>query len=761
MGSRIFKGNTADEKEVPEVQVEDDGEANTSEKPKYEADVDEKRFLAFKKMMEHSEVYADFLKQKMVSQVDTRKFEWIRKQALMKNMAETYKKQNIKWEKYAKDKMPDPDPNDPFSILREEMLNAGGQVVPMKQPFLLENASLREYQIEGLNWLKTLFEYGINGILADEMGLGKTIQSIAVIAHLYEMGVAGHYLVVAPLSTIYNWVSEFQRFAPKIPILMYHGVKDRRLELRNELKPVEVLGVKVMPVVITSYEMVIKDQSFFKALKWRYMVVDEGHRLKNFKCRLVSVLKSFNSGCRLLLTGTPLQNNLSELWSLMNFLMPEVFGEKGDAFESLFNADGLMASENCNKIIKMERDNQLLTTMHRTLRPFVLRRMKSEVDIFLPPKKEVLVYAPMTDLQKEYYEASLNNSITKVLGLEELEEEKEEEEENESEEEGPPRKKPRGYKLRSTLPKSKRRIRTRVPTGKTSLKMRNITMNLRKIVNHPYLVHFPYHPDTEELKIDEELIQSCGKLLVLDAILKKLQEKGHKVLLFSQMTSLLDVLEEFLDMRSYSYVRFDGSTKVEERQEAIELFKKKETFIFLLSTRAGGLGINLTSADTVIIYDSDWNPQCDFQAIDRCHRIGQTLPVVVYRLITSGTIDERMVELARAKMKLEKMVIEKGQFRHKDENVSGISIQELKDLLISGNVSLSIQPNGLVFSDEELDCLLDREAILADTNDLSIASKKNSPMQGRPVNKNNIGTKSHRNNDTIKRKSHSRVYKIV
>ncbi|XP_071450514.1 lymphoid-specific helicase-like [Hetaerina americana] len=694
-------------------------------KPTYEQNLDEKRFTAFKDLMKRSEIYADFLRQKMRTHVAARTYEFSRKQSLMKYMATEYKKKRIHYEKYVVEKQPSiMKSEDPFNILDGEMLNSAGEVVSMMQPFSLENVTMRTYQIDGLNWLKSLYEYGISGILADEMGLGKTIQSIAVIAHLYEMGVTGHYLIVAPLSTLYNWVAEFEKFAPKVPILLYHGMKNVRLNLRKKLRTTKFLDSEVFPVMITSYEMAIKDHRYLGKINWRYLVVDEGHRLKNFQSRLVTTLKQFDTNCRLLLTGTPLQNNLAELWSLMNFLIPEVFQDMTN-FQSWFDADGLMVSESCSRIIKMEREQQILSTMHRILRPFVLRRKKDDVEINIPPKKEVIVYAPMTEIQKKYYSATLDKTISEYFGIKELFQMEEEEGGSFEEELEPPIKKPKlegcentkksGLRS-SSVPKG--RTRFKVPTGRTSLKTSNSTMHLRKIVNHPYLIHFPYHPGTEEIKIDEDLVQSCGKLLVLDAMLSKLKQMGHKVLIFSQMTMLMDILEEYLEMRHYGYVRFDGKSSLEERQAAIATFNKKETFIFLLSTRAGGLGINLTTADTVILYESDWNPQCDFQAIDRCHRIGQTLPVIVYRLVTSGTIDEKMVELGQAKAKLEALVIDKGKFKQRDENFRELSIHELQELLNSKDNQCKIQPNGLVFTDEELKSLLDRNLILGDANDL-------------------------------------------
>ena len=259
---------------------------------------------------------------------------------------------------------------------------------------------MRSYQLEGYEWMATLWE---NGILADEMGLGKTIQSVALFCHLYEMGVTGPFLVVAPLSTVPNWVNEFKRFAPTVPVVLYHGTANERLELRSELKksyPSAELDGKIMNnVVVTSYEIAMNDRAAFSSILWRYIVVDEGHRLKNTNCRLIKELKQYHSANRLLLTGTPLQNNLSELWSLLNFLLPEIFDDLR-VFESWFDAKDL--HENQDELVRItaqEQKNSILSTLHQILTPFLLRRVKSDVDLQIPPKKEVMVYCPMTTRQ--------------------------------------------------------------------------------------------------------------------------------------------------------------------------------------------------------------------------------------------------------------------------------------------------------------------------------------------------------------------------
>ncbi|XP_069687037.1 lymphocyte-specific helicase-like [Periplaneta americana] len=604
---------------------------------------------------------------------------------------------------------------------------AYGFMVSERQPLLFEGGVLRPYQLDGLDWLKLLYENGVNGILADEMGLGKTLQVIALLCHLIEMHITGPFLVIAPLSTLPNWVLEFERFAPKVPVILFHGNENKRHSLYSSLcKKNEVNNVSVCPVVLTSYEIPLRDK-ILRKIKWSYIIVDEGHRLKNYKCMLARELKEYRTGNRLLLTGTPLQNNLSELWSLLNFLLPEIFDDLA-VFEAWFDVSELQHSESNEKIIEQEKQKSVLSVMHQILTPFLLRRVKADVALNIPPKKELLVYAPMSPVQLDLYRATVEHNYSKLF--------------RKSEESLIIPDQPDGKRAKRKIASKRKSYAYDIVNSddefdedsnpgskydiiindkedkdyKILLKMLHPMMQLRKIVNHPYLVHFPLVPGKKELRVDEELINKSGKLLVLDAMLVKLKERGHKILLFSTFTTLLDLLEEYVQMRDYRYVRLDGNVKLEDRQERIKLFNTDpDLFIFLISTRAGGLGINLTSADTVIIYDSDWNPQVDLQAQDRCHRIGQTRPVVVYRFVTAGTVDEQIVERAAAKRKLEKMVIQRGKFKLNQKGEQDhINLRELLDLLNSRDHQKVIHSNGYVFTDEELDALLDRSDLLAE-----------------------------------------------
>uniref|UniRef100_A0A8C9IWU4 Proliferation-associated SNF2-like protein n=1 Tax=Piliocolobus tephrosceles TaxID=591936 RepID=A0A8C9IWU4_9PRIM len=575
-----------------------------------------------------------------------------------------------------------------------------------------------------------LWENGINGILADEMGLGKTVQCIATIALMIQRGVPGPFLVCGPLSTLPNWMAEFKRFAPDIPTMLYHGTQEERQKLvRNIYKRKGTL--QIHPVVITSFEIAMRDRNALQHCYWKYLIVDEGHRIKNMKCRLIRELKRFNADNKLLLTGTPLQNNLSELWSLLNFLLPDVFDDL-KSFESWFDITSL--SETAEDIIAKEREQNVLHMLHQILTPFLLRRLKSDVALEVPPKREVVVYAPLSKKQEIFYTAIVNRTIANMFGSSEKET-------IELSPTGRPKRRTRksiNYskiddfpneleKLISQIQPEVDRERTVVEVNipvesEVNLKLQNIMMLLRKCCNHPYLIEYPIDPVTQEFKIDEELVTNSGKFLILDRMLPELKKRGHKVLLFSQMTSMLDILMDYCHLRDFNFSRLDGSMSYSEREKNMHSFNvDPEVFIFLVSTRAGGLGINLTAADTVIIYDSDWNPQSDLQAQDRCHRIGQTKPVVVYRLVTANTVDQKIVERAAAKRKLEKLIIHKNHFKG---GQSGLNLsknfldpKELMELLKSRDYEREIKGSReKVISDKDLELLLDRSDLIDQMN---------------------------------------------
>ena len=624
-----------------------------------------------------------------------------------------------------------------------------GQAISEDQPILLEGGVMRSYQIEGYKWMSTLFENGINGILADEMGLGKTIQTIALFCHLVEMGIAGPFLIVAPLSTLQNWKKEFNRFAPQLPVVVYHGSKEERDAIRRkELKRtfnVDSLadGRKVRNTFITSYNIAMNDTTHFQRIKWLYVVVDEGHRLKDMNCRLIRELKRYDASNKLLLTGTPLQNNLDELWSLLNFIMGEIFDDLR-VFRSWFSANEMHESgSEQERIIQQERQGNILNTLHQILTPFLLRRVKADVDLDIPPKKEILVYCPMTEHQRTFYEATVGKTMKDLMKSKENEGRMDEV--NADLGRGKRKKMEVNYRLLlddnesesdksfdkylDNLTKYQEFLSTRSGgsgvtaygssrasrTSEINYCLKNRIMDLRKTTNHPYLIEFPLTEDGVYYKVDENLVDISGKLKVLDQMLNELIKGGHKTLLFSQMTKVLDILSDYLNLRNIKYSRLDGTMSFEDRQENIDKFSEsKDVNVFLLSTRAGGLGINLTAADTVIIYDSDWNPQQDLQAQDRAHRIGQTKPVMIYRLVTANTIDQRIVERAAAKRKLEKMVIHRGKFKSQDlsglkKTMESISPMELIELLNSkDHVGVVDKKDGKILSKNDLNRLLDR-----------------------------------------------------
>ncbi|XP_065749790.1 lymphoid-specific helicase isoform X2 [Phocoena phocoena] len=573
-----------------------------------------------------------------------------------------------------------------------------GQPVPFQQPKHFTGGVMRWYQVEGMEWLRMLWENGINGILADEMGLGKTVQCIATIALMIQRGVPGPFLVCGPLSTLPNWMAEFQRFTPEIPTMLYHGTQQERRKLN---------------------------------CYWKYLIVDEGHRIKNMKCRLIRELKRFNADNKLLLTGTPLQNNLSELWSLLNFLLPDVFDDL-KSFESWFDITSL--SETAEDIIAKEREQNVLHMLHQILTPFLLRRLKSDVALEVPPKREVVVYAPLSKKQEIFYTAIVNRTIANMFGSSEKET-------VELSPTGRPKRRTRKSidyskiddfpneleklisQIQPEVDRERAVVETNIPIeSEVNLKLQNIMMLLRKCCNHPYLIEYPIDPVTQEFKIDEELVTNSGKFLILDRMLPELKTRGHKVLLFSQMTRMLDILIDYCHFRNFNFSRLDGSMSYSEREKNMHSFNTDpDVFIFLVSTRAGGLGINLTAADTVIIYDSDWNPQSDLQAQDRCHRIGQTKPVVVYRLVTANTIDQKIVERAAAKRKLEKLIIHKNHFKGGQSGLNQsknfLDPKELMELLKSRDYEREVKGSReKVISDKDLELLLDRSDLLDQMN---------------------------------------------
>ncbi|XP_019771100.2 chromodomain-helicase-DNA-binding protein Mi-2 homolog isoform X2 [Dendroctonus ponderosae] len=552
-----------------------------------------------------------------------------------------------------------PPPDKPMSDLKKKL---------DKQPLYLDECGmqLHEYQLEGINWLRYSWANGIDTILADEMGLGKTIQTITFLYSLYKEGhCKGPFLVSVPLSTIINWEREFETWAPDFYCITYVGDKDCRAVIReNELtfeegavarsgrvSKIKSNSIK-FNVLLTSYELVSIDSACLASIDWAVLVVDEAHRLKSNQSKFFKILSSYSIQYKLLLTGTPLQNNLEELFHLLNFLNAQKF-------------DDLQTFQ--NEFADISKEDQV-KKLHEMLGPHMLRRLKTDVLKSMPSKSEFIVRVELSPMQKKYYKYILTRNFEALN--------------------------PKG--------------------GGQQVSLLNIMMDLKKCCNHPYL--FPAAAEEAPLGFHgqydiQHLTKSAGKLVLLSKMLKKLKDQGHRVLIFSQMTKMLDILEDFLEGEGYKYERIDGAITGSQRQEAIDRFNAPGAiqFVFLLSTRAGGLGINLATADTVIIYDSDWNPHNDIQAFSRAHRIGQANKVMIYRFVTRNSVEERVTQVAKRKMMLTHLVVRPGM----GGKGANFTKQELDDILRFGTEELFKEEEGkeeeaIHYDDKAVGELLDR-----------------------------------------------------
>ncbi|XP_008406537.1 chromodomain-helicase-DNA-binding protein 6 isoform X3 [Poecilia reticulata] len=525
---------------------------------------------------------------------------------------------------------------------------------------------LREYQLEGMNWLMFNWYNRKNCILADEMGLGKTIQSITFLYEIFKMGIRGPFLIIAPLSTITNWEREFRTWT-HMNVIVYHGSQiSRQMILQYEMfyrdqQGNTISGGLKFHGLITTFEMIMADCPELKKLQWRCVVIDEAHRLKNRNCKLLEGLKLMNLEHKVLLTGTPLQNSVEELFSLLNFLEPQQFPSESSFLEEFGD---------------LKTDEQV-KKLQSILKPMMLRRLKDDVEKNLAPKEETIIEVELTNIQKKYYRAILEKNFSFL---------------------------------------SKGANQHNMPN------LINTMMELRKCCNHPYLItgaeekilesfkksHSPEAPDFQL----QAMIQAAGKLVLIDKLLPKLLSGGHKVLIFSQMVRCLDILEDYLIQRRYTYERIDGRVRGNLRQAAIDRFCKPDSdrFVFLLCTRAGGLGINLTAADTCIIFDSDWNPQNDLQAQARCHRIGQSKAVKVYRLITRNSYEREMFDKASLKLGLDKAVLQDINRKGSLNGVQQLSKLEVEDLLKKGayGALMDEEDEGSKFCEEDIDQILQR-----------------------------------------------------
>lgn len=532
-----------------------------------------------------------------------------------------------------------------------------------KPKLLAEDLTLKNYQQVGINWLALLYKKGLSCILADEMGLGKTCQVIAFLAHLKETGTKARHLIVVPSSTIENWLREFQRFCPSLVIEPYYGSQSERAEIREMLSQEDV----EYDVMVTTYNLACgnkNDIGFLKYQQFNVCVYDEGHMLKNSQSERYSKLMKIKADFRLLLTGTPLQNNLRELVSLLAFILPSIFQSRKEDLEVIFKhkakaTDHDEKSDTTNPLLSEQRIARAKTMMT----PFVLRRKKEQVLQHLPPKSHEVVYCEMLKEQHILYQQRLDEG--------------------------------------------RKAMEDRLAGIKNPKTVGNLLMELRKASLHPLLfrriyddgklqtmakeiMEEPVYREANEQYIyedmgvmnDYELHRLCakfsdsignhrlstdvwdqsGKIKKLLEIIPEMKDQGDRILLFSQFTQMLDILEVVLDKLGVTFLRLDGQTPVEMRQDLIDKYHEEtDITVFLLSTKAGGFGINLACANAVIIYDLSFNPHDDRQAEDRAHRVGQTRPVKIIRLITSNSIEENILALANTKLALDRSVTDESE----------------------------------------------------------------------------------------------------
>ncbi|KAL6058337.1 Chromodomain-helicase-DNA-binding protein 9 [Balamuthia mandrillaris] len=538
----------------------------------------------------------------------------------------------------------------------------------MDPPAFKNGYELRDYQVMGLRWLTFCWYNKTNSILADEMGLGKTIQSTAILHYLsQEHSIRGPFLVIAPMSCLEQWRREMESWSD-LNCVVFHGSAASRAVIRKyewHYTNPAAAHKKVYPTMykfealLTTYEMILAEATLLAKIPWQYMIIDEGHRLKNRTSKLFEKLQCFKAKHKLILTGTPMQNHIEELWTMLHFLEPRKFASSQPFLAKFGNI----------------KTSKQIKELHRVLAPYMLRRLKEDVEKSIPLKEETIIQVELSSVQKTFYRAILDKNREFLC---------------------------RGVSARNNVPN-----------------LINIMMELRKCCNHPYLIsgaeekifanarareeatkgsnaNSSAEDGDDELDLEDRmLIQSSAKLVLMDKLLSKLRQDGHKVLIFSQMVRLLDIIEDYLVVRGYPFERLDGGVKRSDRQTAIDRFsankasakeKDDDSFVFLLSTKAGGLGLNLTAADTVIIFDSDWNPQNDLQAQARCHRIGQTQNVKVYRLVTRNTYESFMLQVASKKLGLENAVMGTAANESDSEEEDAEDKDVVKSKLLGGDM---------------------------------------------------------------------------
>ncbi|XP_029037037.1 SWI/SNF-related matrix-associated actin-dependent regulator of chromatin subfamily A containing DEAD/H box 1 homolog [Osmia bicornis bicornis] len=585
----------------------------------------------------------------------------------------------------------------------ERAVAAGASAITSQPKGVPANLKLASYQMVGLNWLAVMHAQNVNCILADEMGLGKTVQVIAFLTYLKEAGLKdekdGPHLIVVPSSTMENWKNELERWSPGLNVVQYYGSQEERKEMRLGWRNGDLDDVDVL---LTTYNLISstpEERRLFRVMPLGYVIFDEAHMLKNMSTIRYENLVRINAKHRILLTGTPLQNNLLELMSLLIFVMPSLFAGKQADLKSLFSKNPKIPA------VKKDGEQPLfeqeqVKNAKQIMRPFVLRRLKSEVLQDLPKKSERVIKCPLTKKQKKLYtnlvaefsaeadQSTEVNGIGMMMQLRKLAN--------------------HPLLVRDYYNDSKLKIISSRLAKEQAYKQKNadyIFEDLQWMSDYQINQLTRTYKSLAGLGLPQELIPEAGKLKVLDKMLPKLKKEGHRVLIFSQFTMVLDILEEYLTIGGQKYLRLDGSTPVTDRQDLINEYTEDDSiFIFLLSTKAGGLGINLTAADTVIIHDIDFNPYNDKQAEDRCHRVGQKRPVTIMRLLGEGTIEEGMYEIAQDKLHLEQQITDEGE----NESADKKSVLKLLKMTLGldHNRSLSLSPvknartsNGLLNSE--------------------------------------------------------------
>ncbi|KAK0184817.1 P-loop containing nucleoside triphosphate hydrolase protein [Armillaria mellea] len=560
------------------------------------------------------------------------------------------------------------------------------------QPDDIKGGEMKDYQLHGLSFLVYMYKNGMNCILGDEMGLGKTLQTLSLFAYIKQHS-SSHdapHLVICPLSVLSSWEAEAARWLPSMRTLRFHGPSVQRTMIKKTFLE------KSFDIVLTTYEAFSVELSWFKSRRWNYCVLDEGHKIKNSGTLVAQNLQSIGSLYRLILTGTPVQNNLVEVWGLLHFLYPNIFTVKTEQkfLESFDLGRGIY-------------DVPFLGAVQKLLSVIMLRRTKSVVSVDVPPRDEVTVFIPLTEAQR-FWHYRLFHRID-IVDLEQIFD-PQLEVDSRAANEG----------RREVLSHLLNDVHNRTTQDKKLWqRLSFILMQLRMLCDHPYLL-----PDAQPdpYTNGEHVVASSSKMIAIDKILADVLPKGERVIIFSQWTGMLDLLEDFMTLRNIRFARLDGSTCRPRRNLDIRLFQRENSpyQVFLISTQAGGLGINLTKAQNVIVCDSSWNPQNDLQAIARAHRIGQTKTVKVYRLICRGSVEDQMLDRLRRKLFLSLKIMDGDS--SSSENAS-LGLTELKDILRKGSSALSSSDDGMNLSrflDASLSDILDVSRAREDARDAKL-----------------------------------------